>query len=56
MPGHEVKDWKMYRALRDQGHSKESAARIANASAGARRRKKRRRLRDANRRAKIGGR
>ena len=31
MPGDEVKDWKMYEALRREGHSKQSAARITNA-------------------------
>ena len=31
MPGKQVKDWPMYEALRNQGKSKESAARIANA-------------------------
>ncbi len=33
MPGKQVKDWALYEKLRAQGHSKESAARIANASA-----------------------
>lgn len=32
MPGPQVKNWKMYEALRKKGYSKESAARIANAS------------------------
>ena len=32
-PGPSVKDDKMYEAIRDQGGSKEKAARIANASA-----------------------
>ena len=31
MPGKQVKDWDKYHALRKQGKSKESAARIANA-------------------------
>lgn len=31
MPGKEVKDWRVYEALREQGMSKEKAARIANA-------------------------
>lgn len=31
MPGKQVKDWPMYEALRRQGKSKESAARITNA-------------------------
>ncbi len=30
MPGSQVKDWDLYHALRRKGHSKESAARIAN--------------------------
>ena len=30
MPGKMVKDWDQYEALRKKGHSKESAARIAN--------------------------
>jgi hypothetical protein len=30
MPGKQVKDWPMYEALRREGHSKESAARITN--------------------------
>ena len=33
-PGPSVKDKKMYEALRDDGASKEKAARIANAAAG----------------------
>jgi len=33
-PGPSVKDDEKYEALRDQGYSKEKAARIANASAG----------------------
>jgi hypothetical protein len=32
MPGKAVKNWALYERLREQGHSKESAARIANAS------------------------
>ena len=31
MPGPQIKDWDLYHKLREQGHSKESAARIANA-------------------------
>jgi hypothetical protein len=31
MPGKQVKNWKAYHALRRQGKSKESAARIVNA-------------------------
>ena len=30
MPGPQVRDWKLYERLRAEGHSKESAARIAN--------------------------
>jgi hypothetical protein len=33
MPGKQVKNWALYEKLRAQGHSKESAARIANAQA-----------------------
>lgn len=33
MPGPQVKDWKMYEALRRRGQSKELAAKIANARA-----------------------
>ena len=33
MPGKEVKNWKQYEALRQKGMSKESSARITNASA-----------------------
>lgn len=38
-PGPSVKDERQYEALRDQGASKEKAARIANASAGSSRSK-----------------
>jgi hypothetical protein len=30
MPGNQVKNWPMYEALRKEGKSKESAARITN--------------------------
>jgi hypothetical protein len=33
MPGNQVKNWKVYEELRQQGKTKESAARIANAQA-----------------------
>lgn len=33
MPGKQVKNWKMYEALREKGMSKEKAARITNAKA-----------------------
>lgn len=33
MPGKQVKSWKQYHALRKKGVSKESAARITNAAA-----------------------
>ncbi len=39
MPGPEVKDWSVYHALRKEGHSKESAARIANAQWAAKQKK-----------------
>jgi hypothetical protein len=50
MPGKSVKNWPQYEKLRDKGFSKESAARITNASAGqahklAKRRKRPRSLR-----------
>lgn len=32
MPGKQVKNWKLYEELIKKGYSKESAARIANAS------------------------
>lgn len=32
MPGPEIKNWPLYEHLRAEGHSKESAARIANSS------------------------
>lgn len=38
-PGPSVKDPKMYEKLRDEGESKEKAARIANAAAGSSRSK-----------------
>ncbi|HEY7421472.1 MAG TPA: hypothetical protein VH541_05635 [Gaiellaceae bacterium] len=37
MPGKQVKNWKQYEALRKQGMSKESAARITNAQAAKKR-------------------
>jgi len=40
MPGKQVKNWKVYEALRREGHSKESAARIANAQAAKKKRPK----------------
>jgi hypothetical protein len=36
MPGNQVRDWAPYEKLRAEGHSKESAARIANAAAAKR--------------------
>ena len=41
MPGPQVKDWKLYHKLREEGYTKESAAKIANAAWKARQRKKR---------------
>jgi hypothetical protein len=41
MPGKQVKNWKQYHALREKGHSKESAARIVNAQASKPKRKRR---------------
>lgn len=40
MPGKQVKNWSQYEALRRQGYSKESAARIANASTSRKRKGK----------------
>jgi hypothetical protein len=40
MPGPQVKDWDVYHALRERGASKEEAARIANAQAKKKRKKK----------------
>jgi len=40
MPGPQVKKWNVYEALRREGHSKESAARIANAQWTAEQKKK----------------
>lgn len=40
MPGKEVKDWNMYEALRDQGYTKEQAARITNDNVKNRQKKK----------------
>jgi len=40
MPGKQVKNWKQYEALREQGKSKESAARITNAAAAKKKKKK----------------
>jgi len=39
MPGKQVKNWKQYEALRKQGKSKESAARITNAAVKKKKRK-----------------
>jgi hypothetical protein len=38
MPGKQVRNWPKYEALRRKGHSKQSAARIANAGSKRRRR------------------
>lgn len=40
MPGKQVKNWDQYHALRKQGKSKTSAARITNAAAKKKRKKK----------------
>jgi hypothetical protein len=42
MPGKQVKNWAKYHRLRKKGYSKSSAARITNAQAKKRRRKRRR--------------
>jgi len=41
MPGKQVKNWKQYEALRREGFSKQSAARITNSEAKKKRKKKR---------------
>lgn len=48
MPGKEVKNWAQYEALRDKGYSKESAARITNASAAKGKKKPRKKKRGTN--------
>jgi hypothetical protein len=40
MPGKQVKNWKQYEALRREGFSKQSAARITNSAAKKKRKKK----------------
>jgi hypothetical protein len=40
MPGKTVKNWPMYEALRENGKSKESAARITNAAVKKRKKKR----------------
>lgn len=40
MPGPQVKNWKQYEALRAKGMSKERAAKITNAAAGKKRKRK----------------
>lgn len=40
MPGKQVKNWDVYHALRKQGKTKESAARITNARAAMKPKKK----------------
>lgn len=40
MPGKQVKNWNQYEALRKQGKSKESAARITNAQSKKKKKKK----------------
>lgn len=42
MPGRQVKNWPQYEKLRGKGFSKESAARITNASAAKHKRRRRR--------------
>jgi len=43
MPGPQVKNWAMYEALRREGKSKESAARITNARYSKKKRRKKKR-------------
>ena len=42
MPGKQIKNWKQYEALRKKGMSKRSAARITNAQAKKKRKRKKR--------------
>ena len=42
MPGRQVRNWAQYHALRRQGHTKASAARITNATRPRRRRRRKR--------------
>jgi hypothetical protein len=42
MPGKQVKNWKQYEALRREGYSKQSAARITNSAAKKKRAQKKR--------------
>ncbi len=49
MPGKTVKSWPMYEALRAEGFSKESAARITNAKSRSRRQSKKSRKRRGKR-------
>jgi hypothetical protein len=42
MPGRQIKNWRMYHALRKRGLSKSSAARITNAKAKRKRKRSRR--------------
>jgi len=42
MPGKQVKNWKQYEALRREGYSKQSAARITNSAEKKKRAKKKR--------------
>jgi hypothetical protein len=40
MPGPQVQNWALYHKLREEGHSKEVAAKIANAQASKKKGKK----------------
>ena len=42
MPGKQVKNWRQYHALRRQGFSKKSAAKITNSKAGKKARSRKR--------------
>jgi hypothetical protein len=48
MPGKQVKNWDMYHALREEGYSKESAARITNARTRERSKRSRKRANKRN--------
>ena len=53
MPGNQVKNWKVYEALIAEGHTKESAARIANSQASRSSRMRSKRSKKRKRRAKV---
>ena len=56
MPGKTVKNWKQYEALREEGMSKESAARITNAQSPRRERVRSKKSKKRKNKSKTGGR